>query len=329
MNGKKINEFPSGSGTLSDDDIFLMMDNPLESGAMTKSLSFSVLRENINELVLSDLTTVSGIVDGVSGVLRADLTTVSGIVDGIIVTNSGDNRILTSDGSNRGINGESNLTFDGNNLFISNGNVNVSGTITSDSGTFSHLSVGTDLGSNFGGPNFVNLKDLLIIDSDNFLHIAGQGFGSISTEDNSIYKFVIVESEIGNSEIENTNIGILTPASGNFVKLTVNNIDVSISGHTHTHNQIFVSGVSGVAPIGNNASNFLYEIDDESSLLTISGQVITTQSNKSLRTIQGGYGLEKAIDLLGGINTSNINSFDSTVSGIVINILQQLNIIGY
>jgi hypothetical protein len=46
VTGKKINEFPSGSGTLSDDDIFLMMDNPL-NGGITKSLSLSSLKQNI------------------------------------------------------------------------------------------------------------------------------------------------------------------------------------------------------------------------------------------------------------------------------------------
>lgn len=39
---KKINEFPDGSGTLTSDDIFLMMDNPSSTG-QTKKLSLSVL----------------------------------------------------------------------------------------------------------------------------------------------------------------------------------------------------------------------------------------------------------------------------------------------
>jgi hypothetical protein len=209
MNGKKINEFPSGSGTLSDDDIFLMMDNPLESGATTKSLSLGVLRTNINELVLSDLTTVSGIVDGVSGVLRADLTTVSGIVDGvsgilradlttvsgivdgvsgilradlttvsgivdgIIVTNSGDNRILTSTGSTRGINAESNLTFNGTTL-------GVSGALQVDKINIDDYAIKPTLPSQPGGRYVLAVStDFLDVDTTQYSSVRGSGGFSV------------------------------------------------------------------------------------------------------------------------------------------------------
>lgn len=94
MNGKKINEFPSGSGTLSDDDIFLMMDSPLASG-ITKSLSLGVLKENVNELVRFDLTTLSGIVDtkqpsgvyasGVHSHVASDITDFNAAMSGVLI----------------------------------------------------------------------------------------------------------------------------------------------------------------------------------------------------------------------------------------------------
>jgi hypothetical protein len=47
---KKINEFPSGSGSLTNDDVFLFMDNPSGSG-ITKQISLTqtgFIRSNTN-----------------------------------------------------------------------------------------------------------------------------------------------------------------------------------------------------------------------------------------------------------------------------------------
>ena len=43
---KRINEFPEGSGSLSNDDVFLFMDNPEVSG-VTKKISFSEIADAI------------------------------------------------------------------------------------------------------------------------------------------------------------------------------------------------------------------------------------------------------------------------------------------
>jgi hypothetical protein len=200
MGIKRINEFPSISGALSDDDLFLMMDDPASSSGITKSSSLELLKQNIynspaftgtplaptaasgtntdqiattsfvitevsnlvdsapellntlRELadaidndanfaftVTSGVATVSGIVDNVSGVLRSDLTVVSGLLP--TIANSGDNRVLTSDGTNTGINSESNLTFDGSLL-------SVSGNLVVNSGTLNSITF-----NNIGDPN--------------------------------------------------------------------------------------------------------------------------------------------------------------------------------
>ena len=46
MTIKKINQFPEGSGSLSNDDIFLFMDDPSGS-ALTKKVSVSVLQSGL------------------------------------------------------------------------------------------------------------------------------------------------------------------------------------------------------------------------------------------------------------------------------------------
>ena len=67
--------------------------------------------------------------------INNNINSVSGSIP--FVTNSGDNRIVTSDGTNRGINAENNLTFDGSLL-------SVSGDIVANTGTFSILQLDTD-----------------------------------------------------------------------------------------------------------------------------------------------------------------------------------------
>jgi|LakMenE18May11ns_1017448.scaffolds.fasta_scaffold9956110_2 hypothetical protein len=46
MSIKRINEFPEGSGLLSNDDIFLFMDNPSDSG-ITKKIALSEITSTI------------------------------------------------------------------------------------------------------------------------------------------------------------------------------------------------------------------------------------------------------------------------------------------
>lgn len=85
---KRINQFPSGSGAITGDDLFLMMDDPSGSG-ITKSISLDNLIEVIG----------------------------SGGGSSITISNDGDNRLLTSDGSGN-INAESGLLFDGTTFTI-------------------------------------------------------------------------------------------------------------------------------------------------------------------------------------------------------------------
>jgi len=57
MSIKRINEFPDGSGSLSSDDIFLIMDDP--SGAsLTKAVSLSGIQTSM-KIIQSDTSLVS------------------------------------------------------------------------------------------------------------------------------------------------------------------------------------------------------------------------------------------------------------------------------
>lgn len=158
---KRINEFPEGSGTLTNDDVFLFMDDPSNSGT-TKKISLSQLAATIGGGGGGDTfdaavewTANHTLADG-TRYLANDLVYVSGRlykanfdneslpvtntqywtdvgagyrlnIDGRdipniphpTITNSGDNRILTSTGSSSGINAEANMTFNGSSLIVS------------------------------------------------------------------------------------------------------------------------------------------------------------------------------------------------------------------
>lgn len=63
MSIKRINQFPEGSGTLSNDDIFLVMDNPSGSG-QTKKISLSTLSSALGgAATVVQLGSVSGIIN--------------------------------------------------------------------------------------------------------------------------------------------------------------------------------------------------------------------------------------------------------------------------
>jgi hypothetical protein len=90
---------------------------------------------------VQDVVGASGFLIGASGITisysdaSGTLTITGGGGGGATISNAGDNRILTSDGTSTGINGESNLTFNGTNL-------NISGNIVAKSGSFLEGSYG-------------------------------------------------------------------------------------------------------------------------------------------------------------------------------------------
>jgi hypothetical protein len=99
---KKINEFDSiNPGDVTTDDLLLIMDAP-SGGKETKNI------------------TLGDLIASLSGETAVE------------VQNAGNNRIITSDGTNTGLEGESNLTFDGFTLDVT-GNIQADGSVEANS----------------------------------------------------------------------------------------------------------------------------------------------------------------------------------------------------
>jgi len=100
---KRIKDFPDGSGSLTNDDIFIFMDDP-SGTSVTKKISLSQISASI----------------GGGG----------GGTSNVTISNSGLNRVLVSDGSTSGIVGQANLSFNGSLLNVTgSGNFNTALTV--------------------------------------------------------------------------------------------------------------------------------------------------------------------------------------------------------
>lgn len=147
--------------------------------------------------------------------------------------------------------------------------------------------------------------------------------------------------------------GLWVPSSsGNFTSLSVNGIDISLNGHTHSSSNIidFNSSVSGLLPVTNilggsnigisqSGTNFTVavtgslgltteEVDDRISTLLVAGTGIDLTYNDSLNTLtitSVGSSASGNYALVGHTHTSSsITDFNSSVSGL----LPVTNIVG-
>lgn len=91
-----------------------------------------------------------------------------------------------------------------------------------------------------------------------------------------------------------TSSGLLSATSGNFTHLTVNNSGVSITGHTHTGDNILIEG------------------DDFNSAILSKG----SDGSKFLQQLIAN-GLTEAMNTVGGCKAESINDFNSSVSGLI------------
>ncbi|NDG31327.1 hypothetical protein EB118_14805 [bacterium] len=135
----------------------------------------------------------------------------------------------------------------------------------------------------FENVNISNLSDPYEI-----LYITDSG-GSVSSTD-------LLKVDITNSELEldgnivgtgDINIdGNLTVNSGNFTSLKVNNIGVSVSGHSHTSYDItnFNSSISGILPVKDIISGSGISIGATSGIYTITAEGVAASSASSLVT---------------------------------------------
>jgi len=117
--------------------------------------------------------------------------------------------------------------------------------IPTSSGDFTYISAITGVMSGLyvavqPDTNKVNLNNNLIIDGDNFLNIYGNGDGLISTEDNGINAFAII-----NSTINNTTIGSFIPSNGTFTDLTSNN-NLTVGGNLTVNGSTIIANVDTI-----------------------------------------------------------------------------------
>jgi hypothetical protein len=192
-----------------------------------------------------------------------------------LVNNPTNNRILTSDGTSTGINAESNLTFSDKNLTVgSTGSfgalpqINIY-SVTNES---ARLSFKNSSGSDQLEIIYDEEDDESVIKSSDPLRI-------------QVFAPITIDSQT-------SNVLITTPVGSG---LYVNNVLVSVSGHTHTASQItdFSSSVSGLLPtIANSGDNRLLTSDGTStginaqsnltfagSLLSVTGNVLIEKTN--------------------------------------------------
>lgn len=238
-------------------------------------------------------------------------SSVSGLLP--TVANSGNNRILTSDGTSYGINAQSMLTVTDATLIIQDPSKSQCGQI--------------QLFNNDSGDGTVGL---IIFNSENQERL--RLFSSDDTDINYLYS----DAYPLNIQSNNNPINCITNGSGLFV----DDIRVSVSGHTHLSADItnFSSSVSGLLPtIANSGNNRIltsdgtkYGINAESALtfddntgrlLTYGGYILVQDlSNKldpapdSGKTTSIGTYIEPSGFLGSPSGTHNILGFSSNVS---------------
>jgi hypothetical protein len=281
----------------------------------------------------------------------SQITNFNSSVSGLLptISNSGDNRVLTSTGSSVGINAESNLTFDGTNL--------------SSPYLISSNAVGDEGGEiQLAKPPSATLSGGITIDSyQNKLRFFEQGgsargfYLDISSGGaNASTNLSNLTGSYQPSDATLSGIAVLNPVSGNYIYATGTNVfttgnisllgrdliansttsgvrtalglgsiaiynsaDYSISSHTHTLN--IGNGTSGVISyltnerldiVGSGATSIVY--NDSTNKITISSSnsgISNKLGNTSAITINGTYSVGVNLD-----NTSRSLSQNNTMA---------------
>jgi len=187
--------------------------------------------------------------------INNNINSVSGSIP--FVTNSGDNRIVTSDGTNRGINGESNLTFDGTLL-------SVSGNLVARSGTLDILSFNTNNGlvSTQGQIGWNNTEGTVDIAIENDLAMQVNEHRILrvrNTTSSTLYKGQVVYASGVHAN------GIITPnlyvADGSIQEIRFIGMMLADVNNNHNGFAIDFGHINNIDTRGNVANN--YAVGDE------------------------------------------------------------------
>lgn len=219
-------------------------------------------------------------------------SSVSGLLP--VISNNGNNRLLTSTGTNTGINAENNLTFDGSNLEV-NGSLSVDNLILNNN-TISNKTNS----QGYPGDSYPVTIDAGIMG----VQISGSVVPTLVFNSNSPYPLgaiigfdVGLENSIAYTSSNNIDtahsldISVATSPSGqiNFYadELTFNGIPISISGHSHLSSDIinFNAAVSGLIPVKDIVAGNDISITSVSGIYTIDSVVTGVDEADSLITI--------------------------------------------
>jgi len=203
MSIKRLKDLPDGSGSLSNDDIFLFMDDPSGSG-ITKKISLSEIGSAIG----------GGGGGGISNIVEDTTPQLGGDLD------LNNNNIIGT--GNIDINGSGDFTY----LSVNNTSVSLSG----HTHTSSNI---TDFNSSVSGllpvKNIIGSGNINVSSSNQIFTVSSSGISNI-LEDTT-------PQLGGNLDLNSYSINgtgsLSVSGSGNFNSLAVNNISVSISGHSH------------------------------------------------------------------------------------------------
>jgi len=239
-------------------------------------------------------------------------SSVSGLLP--IISNSGNNRLLTSTGTSTGINAENNLTFDGTTLSIS-------GSLIVDDLQLNSNIISANKVIIDGGPDGVVISGT-VVPSLTFI-------GSTPSMGSVIFLDGYTNNNISLSRFNNTSVIDISTEHGapystgiiNFYadELTFNGIPISISGHTHIASQIidFNSSVSGLIPVKNILAGSGIVVSSISGIYTIDANI----SGVILETIQDNLGNEFLVEGTGvqltyndSANTLTLNNLHTEIN---------------
>ena len=290
-----------GDITINPEDIQDIIGNDFLVSGSGINISYD---DSLNSLTIST--------SGVSFVghvhIASDITDFNSSVSGLLPTidNSGDNRLLTSTGTNTGINAENNITFDGNQL-------NVIGSISVDNLNFDNNTISSSSGNIIISPNE---NGALQRDSDGDIRgeyaVDWQGARDLSTQVASGNRSTIGggKSNTASGNYSTVGGGVSNTASsynstvGGGVSNTASSYNSTVGGGTNNTASSYNSTVGGGA---NNTSSGYYS--------TVGGGRSNTASNNS--TVGGGENNTSSgnFSVISGGSNNNASSDYTTISG--------------
>ncbi len=195
--------------------------------------------------------------------------------------------------------------------------------LPSSSGSFNYLSSITGITSGLyvrtsPDSNFVNLSNVLTIDGDNYLKIYGGSNGLISTEDDTINAFQLL-----NSTIENSPIGLSNPSSATFTDLASNSINCSsgiinnnltvggnliVNGTTVTANVDSITIEDPIITLGLSSGNIVPNLTHDRGLALVRGTGLTAFMGWDTSSSQ-------FVMLSSGVATNSSGNYDAGTYG--------------